>query len=272
MQSPPIEPFADAYVDPPDSPSDDVRLSALAVDIVLHPRSAMRRLAAHPGRRWLWPMVVLAAAALASTAASLPARRAFDSAVTQAEIQSQFEKSPEAFGGQTPDDVLQMTSSTPFAAVGMGFSLFGTILSVVVGIAVAAALFHALGTVLGGQQSFTQMLTIVSWAHVPFVFRDLLQFMRHATGGFDPNPSGLSGLVACVPGDASCVQSYWGPLLARVELWNVWYWFLLVVGVGVVCHVSRRKALVAVAVLVLLQVALGLVGVLTTRQLTGMFG
>jgi hypothetical protein len=271
MDPQPADAFGESPVPSSPTPS-DLRLRSLAVDIIRRPTRAMTRLAAQPGRRWVWPVVVLALLGAAATAAGMPAAQRYQSQVTLVAAERMADRNPEAMNGKSPAEVAAMSSSGQFAAIGTAVALVGALIGVLVGVAVLAAVLHFLGTALGGQQTFTQMLTIVSWAHVPLIFREALRLIYHLLGRWDPSPAGLSGLVACRPSDAECVRSYVGPLLAQIDLWNVWYWFLLVLGVAVVAHISRRKAVIGVSVVVLLQVVLGLVGVFAGRALAGLGG
>lgn len=247
-------------------------LPALLRAVVVAPAAAMRRLAARPGRWWVVPIAALALATTAATAAGLPAGQRFSTQLALAQARQMAERQPQMMGDQSPEDVAAFTSGGAFAAIGAGTALLGALLGGAIGIAVAAAALHLLGTVLGGQQTYTQMLTVVSWAHLPFVPRELLRLVYHIMGGFDPSPQGLSGLVAPDPFVRGAQASYLTPLLAQIEVWNLWYWALLVIGVAIVAHVSRRKALVGVIVLVLCQIVLGLGGVAASRSLAGMFG
>ena len=131
----------------------------------------------------------------------------------------------------------------------------------VIGVVVVAAILHMLGTILGGQQTFTEMFTVTTWARVPLVLGALAQTVQHVLGGWDPNPRGLSGLVAPDPLDPEAQRSYLEPLLAEIELWNLWYLALLVIAVWAASRVSGRKAAIAVLVYVAFRIALGSAGV-----------
>jgi hypothetical protein len=130
-----------------------------------------------------------------------------------------------------------------------------------VGLNPAAAVFHFLGTLLGGQQTFSQMLAVTAWCRVPLVFQYALRAVDGLLGHYDPNPNGLAGLVASDGLKAFARPSPLGPLLAQVSVWNLWMLVLFLIAVRIVCHVSARKALVAVAVYVALVILLGEVGV-----------
>jgi hypothetical protein len=247
-------------------------LRALVVDLCLHPRRAMTALAAHPGRRWVWPLLALVVVTACATLAGTAQSQAYSREVAMVQVQRAMKDNPEMMGDQSAEVTVGRMTSGSTGAVMTGIGVIGGVVGVVVGILVAAAVLHFVGTVLGGQQTYTQMLAVSSWAHAPFVLREILRTGAHLLGHWDPNPQGLAGLVACSPLAEDCHPSYLQPVLAQIEVWNVWYWVLLGVAVAVVCHVSWRKVVVALVVLVGLQVALGLVGVAAGRTMSGMFG
>ena len=250
-----------------EAPAERVGLWALVVDVVLRPAAAMRRIAAHPDRRWLAPLVALALVSVAHTLVSLPARQAHEREASLATIRSMAVRNPDMFGGESPEEILEQTTGGPMVAFGTVLGVVGAIVGTFVAAAVVAAVLHFLGTILGGQQTYSQMLSATSWARVPLVFQGSLRLAYAFTGGYDPNPSGLEGLVA--PASGSLAPSPLGPILAHLSIWNLWMLGLFVVAVHVVSHVSRRKALVAVGAYVLLTVLLGEVGVVVGGALLG---
>jgi hypothetical protein len=174
------------------------------------------------------------------------------------------------FGGpqlteEQMQSALDQKSSGPLAAITAAVSLVGAELGVFIAAVAGAAVLHFLGTLLGGQQTFSQMLTATSWARLPLVFQEALRLVVFLPGGFDPNPSGLEGLVAGDPLQAAMAPSPLGPVLAQVSVWNLWKLALFVVAVRAVSQVSRGKAIAAIAVYLLLVVLLGEAGVLVGR-------
>ena len=234
---------------------------ALAIDMLRRPNAAMRRLADHPGRRWVWPLGALALLRLAIVLAQSKASQAYASAATQAAMAQQ--------PGMDPEMAAQATEMAGrFGFVGVLFGAVGAVFAVLVGALIVAGVLHFVGTVLGGQQGFGQVFTVTSWARLPLIVGALLQLAYALTGGFDPCPRGLSGLV-CPDPSAPGSASYWSPLLAQIEVWNLWYLLLLGLGVQAVSRVSRRKATLAVAVVVLLTLSGGMAGTAIARFFAG---
>jgi hypothetical protein len=90
---------------------------------------------------------------------------------------------------------------------------------------------------------------VVVWAWLPYGLRGLLQTLYILLSGqLIVNP-GLSGLVRSEPsvGEAvlappSAGQTFLTTFLSRIDLFLVWNLILLVIGVAVTTHLSRRKA------------------------------
>ncbi len=147
-------------------------------------------------------------------------------------------------------------------------ALLGGLLGSLVGLLVVAAIFHFLGAVMGGQQSFTQMFTVIAWAGLPLLLGLVVKLAAALLGNVDAT-AGLSGLmVNPVTGETGLLA----PILAQIELWHLWSLALYVLAVRAVSRISVGKAVLAVAVLVGLQVALGLAGVFVGQALRGLAG
>jgi hypothetical protein len=231
----------------------------------------MRRLAAHPNRRWLAPLLVLAVLSAATAVASLPAQQRYSRIVGAAQARAMAERNPRAFeqAGMTADEAVEMSSQGAFAGVAAVLAIVGGVMGPIVGALAGAAALHFLGTVLGGQQTFGQMLTATAWGRLPFVFQGVARLLYAVAGGYDPRPDGLAGLVAPDPFTPFAVESPLGPLLAQVSVWNLWALGLFVVAVYAVSRVSYRKAVTAVVIYVALIVLLGETQVGIGRVLSG---
>ncbi len=263
-------------IDPPDEPDFDgegpeqtaerMGLVALTVDSLRRPAAAMRRLADHPGRRWIWPLLALALVRVAVIFAQSSASQAATIAATQASMANQ--------PGMDPEMAAQMSQSMQrFGMIGTVFGAVGAFVGVFIGALVVAGILHLLATVMGGQQGFTQVFTVTSWARLPLIIGGLLQLAYALTGGYDPCPRGLAGLVDCGgdPSDPTAV-SLWSPLLAQIELWNLWHLLLLGLGVQAVARLTRRKAAVAVLIVLAIIVGMGLAGTFVSRAVAGFAG
>jgi len=254
--------------DPSIEPDPDVgRMGPLALlrDVVLRPSAAMRRLDAQPGRRWWLPLTVLAVLS-ALNAAVLGPRIAV--AAMQAFQAGQLPP------GVSAEAMSAMPASGTVGMLAAVTGVIGAVFGVVVGALLAAAILHFVGTVFGGQQTFNAVLTTTSWARLPLILRSIVQLAWFGThpGAFDANMGGLSGLVADAEKPAEAAASFWAPLLARVEVWHLWYLVLLVFAVRATSKVTRGRAMLIVAVYVLLGIGAGLIGTAIGRAMSGFAG
>jgi len=235
---------------------------SLFVDMLRRPRSAMERLAADPRRRWIVPIAALALVSAVVVALYAPRVTAHAMAQASIDMASRTEGDPEM--------AASIASAQRVGGImGVVFGIIGALVGVPLGAAIGAAVLHFFGTVMGGQQSYTQVLTATSWARVPLILGGIVKIPWLVAGGFDPNLAGLAGLAPEPEGDAT--SSYLTPLLSQVELWNLWYLVLLVVAVGAACRLSRTKAIISVAAFVGLKLAFGALGVFAGNFMSGMF-
>jgi hypothetical protein len=229
-------------------------LRGLLRAIVLSPARAMRALAAEPGRRWVVPTVCWALLAVPAVFLSANATRA----AAQAEMTAQL---------QRIDDPKLAAQQEQAAEFGLGIAVVVGAVAAAVGpfvvLGILAGLFHLVGTLLGGQQTFSQMVGAVAWARWPLVFQAAARLVYAAMGGFDARPDGLAGLAE--------TTSFASAFLAEVSVWNLWSLLLLLIAVREVCRVSKGKALAAVAVFVVVKLVLGTAGVAVTRAMSSMF-
>ncbi len=231
-------------------------LAALAAGIVLRPRTALPRLAERPGRRWIWPVVILAL--VAATNGFLQARQAIRDSFEALSAGGAVSAVAVTREGGTPAAVDAPAAAMGTASmIGAVFGAVGAVVGVVAGVILAAAVLHFLGTIFGGQQGFAQMLAVVAWAHLPVIAGSLVRLAYGLGTGFGAGTPGLSGLVED--------RSLLGPVLAQVELWTLWLVALLYIGMRVVSRIPRLKAALAVGALVALWVAAGELGVLVGR-------
>lgn len=249
----------------PDPEARRIGLLALLRDIVLHPSAAMHRLDAQPGRRWWAPVTALAAVSVLNAVILAPRLAA---AARQAILSGQLPP------GVSAEAMQAMPAADTMSMLSMVTGAIGALFGVVVGTLLAAALLHFLGTVFGGQQAFNAVLTTTSWARVPLILRGLVQAIWFGLrpGDVEPNVAGLSGLVASADAVGKAATSYWAPLLARIELWNLWYLVLLVIAVRATSKVTRSRALLIVGVYVLLGIGAGLIGTALGRAMAGFTG
>lgn len=268
---------SDPFEQPPSpSPSPlDERLKPrqLLWDCIVSPGTALARVAERPGwRRWIWPLGLLTLLSLGVFALQTPARNRVSAAALEAkmaEVQAQM-GGDAVVAGQAMPAAGGIAGSMNLVAAITG--AIGIPLGILLGTLLVAGVLHFVGTVLGGQQGFGAVFTAAAWAKTPLILGAVLKLGAAAAGNFDYSPAGLSGLVAADPLAEKTSQSYLGPLLGQVELWNLWYLGLLVVLMMVVSKISRGRALAAVGLLLLLRVLSGVAGAALANMVGGLGG
>jgi hypothetical protein len=252
--------FDDA-ADAPDPEAGRLGLWTLVKDVVLHPGAAMRRLDAYPGRRWWFPLVLLAVVGVVNALILTPR-------ITAAAMQDIDLAQMQAAG------VDMATVSKAGSVAAMGAGVIGALFGVIAGTFLVAAILHFVGTVFGGQQAFNAVLTTTSWARIPLILRGLVQMAWFGTHGgeFDVNIAGLAGLVADAEKPTAGASSFLAPLLALIEVWNLWYLVLLVIAVRATSKVTRGRAILIVGVYVALAIGAGLISTALGRALAGFGG
>jgi hypothetical protein len=253
---------AESFATPPER----LGVRALCVDVVRLPGAAFRRLAEHPDRRWVFPVLALVtlSTAYAVALAINPGAQAYAHQVMMARLSA-------SSSGMSQAQMAQITQSAggTLQLVSVVGAFIGGLVATGLGLVIAAAIFHFLSTVMGGQQSYRQMFTVISWASLPLALGAAVRLVAVLAGNFDPNPAGLAGLVG---GAIGAPPGLMAPLLGQIELWNLWSLALSVLAIQAVAQITRRKALVIVVVLVALQIAIGLAGTLISRALMGLSG
>jgi len=256
-----VEVEIDEAADAPDPEAGRLGLWTLCRDVVLRPGAAMRRLDAYPGRRWWFPLVVLAVVGVVNALILTPR-------ITAAAMQNVDLGQMQAAGV----DMAAVSKAGGYAALAIG--VIGAVFGVVVGTFLVAAILHFIGTVFGGQQAFNAVLTTTSWARIPLILRGFVQLLWFGTHGreFDANMAGLAGLVADADKPTAGASSFLAPLLARIEVWNLWYLVLLVIAVRATSKVTRGRAVLIVGIYVPLAVGADLIGTALGRAIAGIGG
>ncbi len=184
------------------------------------PRELFRRIAGERQGVWLTPLLLLTAAALlrvivagfvlrgAAGAATLPP----DFEYFSPEQQTQYMQAAE------------LTSGPVFTFI---FPSISAVLGVWLGWLIVGGALHLAATLLGGRGNIRRTLSIVAWAGMPFVLRDLVRMVavlasRQALGG-----PGLSGFVAA---DAAGFALYLRTFLTAIDLYLIWHVALLALG------------------------------------------
>ena len=210
--------------------------------LLAHPRTFFAKLAGEYRANWLTPMLVLSVTALlvVLVAGYLKTRAAMMGEVQMPpdwqwwtpEMQENYMRAQQATQGPTFMYVFPLVRA--WSGLWLGWI-------------VVAGLLHLGSTLLGGRGSMQGALNIAAWSSLPFAIRDLLRLVYMLVEGHAINSPGLSGFAM----SAGFVPQ----LLARLDIFVVWYVLLLVIGFAAADGLPRGKAVVGVVVIMLLILA-----------------
>jgi hypothetical protein len=207
--------------------------------VLFQPRQAFAEMALETRASWFTPMLVLSLMVLLSVIVSgyLKSRAAMMGEILL----------PPDWQYWTPDmqdNYMQAQQATQGPAFVYIIPFVGSITGLWLGWIVLSGLMHLGSTLLGGRGSMQSALNVVAWASLPFALRDLLRILFMLSEGRAITSPGLSGFASS-PGFLS-------QILARTDIFLIWYIVLLVIGFAVMDGLPRGKALVGVAVVLLI--------------------
>jgi hypothetical protein len=145
------------------------------------------------------------------------------------------------------EDFMKAQQATQGATYVYVIPAVGALTALWLGWVIVGGLLHLGSTLLGGRGSMQSALNVAAWASLPFAIRDLLRIIFMVSEGHVIQSPGLSGFTMS-PGFLTQV-------LARVDLFWLWYLILLVIGLAIADGLPRNKAFVGVAVVLLLILA-----------------
>ena len=156
-------------------------------------------------------------------------------------------------------------TSLPFI---LGMGLASGIVGLLVGVVAEAAVLYFGALVAGGEVDFGPVFTMSTWTRLPLAIGFLVQagFMLIAQRTIQA--PGLSALVAT--GDLmNDAQDPLFMLLRKVGPFWLWHLFLVVVGLAVAAHFSRKKSLVLTLVYAALSLAVAVIPVIPSLLFGG---
>lgn len=203
------------------------------------PRRAFGEMAAESRATWLTPMLVLSITAILVVVVAGYLK-------TRAAMMGEVQLPPDwqYWSPDMQENYMQAQQATQGATFVYIIPLVGAFTALWVGWILVAGLFHLGSTLLGGRGSMQGALNIVAWASLPFAIRDLLRMVFMLSAGHAITSPGLSGFAASA--------GFLSQLLARLDVFMIWYIVLLVIGFAIADGLSRGKAVLGVVVVMLL--------------------
>lgn len=252
----------------------------LLLGILIRPRVTLAAIRENGRRTWLIMAVIAIILVMLPAIVSGP--------ITARQSAEAFQQAQAQFGNEGGSGVITsgapeggevvMTEAPAFISSPIfttAIPAIGGVFGLVIGWLLWGGALHLLGSMVGGRNTFGQMLQTVVWAWTPFGIRNIVQTVYIAvTGELIAHP-GLSGFVAPEPPPEGVLftppntgQLVLQSLLGRIDVYLFWNLALLLIGIMVMAQLPRRKALgillIVWAVFTLLSLAPALVGGIAT--------
>jgi len=243
---------------------------ALLLGIWFRPLRSLLAVAERGGWLWLPPLLLAVVLLIARVLIGAPLESEARMAQMRAQMEAQraeMMKNLPPGAPQPPEEAFEVPE-LPRALI-VGPQLVGGLLGLIFGWLVRAGLLHVACLALGGQQRFGQLFNTTAWASFPLILRDGVQAAYMALTREVIKGPGLSGLLPPPEDPFAPNRNPLAPLLARVDLYNLWYVILLGMAIAVSACLSRGKATLVTVGYILLALGASVVPTLVMRAFTG---
>jgi len=233
---------------PPETKSRSGSIFGWLAGILVRPRTTLVKADQRGGASWWLPLLLSLVMVVLPLAVGAPilAREARE-AVTASQEQMAEQRGMEISAEQ--QEQIESIAANPLIIV--GFPAVAAVFGQIVGWLFWAGALYLAGIALGGRSPFGSMFRVVAWASVPLTLRGVIQTIYILLTGETIANQGLSGFA----GESVVLNA----LLSRIDVFLIWRLIVLVIGVGVVTHLSRRKSVLVTLGVWALFTAVGLV-------------
>ena len=226
--------------------------------VLIRPARAMAEIAREDRAVWHLPLLLLTALTIMFALIAGPLR--------MAAAQNALAEPPESFQWMSPEQqeqYLQAQQSMNSPVTTTLFPTIGAVIGVWVGWFVLASILHLVSTMLGSRSNSTTAYNLVAWASLTLAVRLIVQMIAMLSTKHLIDSPGISGFVAS---DAAGILLYWKSMLRQVDIYWIWQFVLLWLGVSAASGVIRRKAFSVVLISMLLVLLLsGLPGFIAAQ-------
>jgi len=211
--------------------------------VLFQPRRAFARVVEMDTAVWHTPILILILTGLVRTLVDggLKAAAAASGQITlpqgweyyTPEQQAQFQQAMTATSG--PVFTYLLPAVIAVVGIYLGWLLLGWLL-------------HLGLTLLGGRLSSQQVLNVTAWSLLPFALRDVVRTVAMWNNGQTLTSLGLSGFA---PAGEGTMMLYVAALLTFVDIYLLWHWLLLGIGLNAGANLSKLKTWTAVLLTVI---------------------
>lgn len=217
---------------------------------------------------WLAPVLIIMIALIIVTAVSAPFMSELSRQQAEQQMEAQMASVPEDQAEQVRRSLDTFTSPLFLAATGVALAVLGLILTWLFR---GAVLFFA-SYLLGTENRYLQMFTLVLWTWLPFALRDLVKAVYVLLNGELVLHQGLSFLVASSEQTQNAGNLLYG-VLGQIDVFLIWHLLLVGIGIAVSTRSTTAKTAVATvsywAVTAIVGLAPTLLGMLVTPSVAG---
>jgi hypothetical protein len=217
---------------------------------------------------WLAPALIILVTLIIVTVVSAPFLSEMSRQQAEVGMQAQMGSLSGEQAEQVRGTLDTFTSPLFVALTGIALAALGLILTWLF----RGAVLFFIGYLLGTDNRYIQMVTLVLWAWLPFALRDLVQAIYVFLNGQLVLHRGLSFLVASGNQAQHAGNLLYG-LLAQIDVFLVWHLLLVGIGIAVSTRSTTTKTALATfsywAVTALIGLAPTLLGALITPSLAG---
>ena len=223
---------------------------SLLLSIIDKPRQAFEVAVAYPRWKWVLPMLFSIIATVAVVWITVPHSVEIAHEATIQQLQQSGMSQSEI------DSTLEQTArfQTP-GFLGLVGSVTGVLFLGIVWLAMAG-LFYFISLVIGTDElNFPSVFNVVAWASIPLTVQQLVQGTLIGITGKFPFYTGLAALQA----SGDIMRDSKNPLIALLsfaDIFWLWHFVLLVVGIGVATKFSRTKSILVALIYSVLSIGL----------------
>jgi hypothetical protein len=197
---------------------------------------------------WLTPMLILTVTTLIRVLVA--------GSITQAAAQSGQVSLPPDFQYYSPQDqaqFMQAAQATQGPVFVYVFPAVTALLGVWVGWLLVGGLLHLVLTLLGGRGDTSTAMNLVAWASLPIAVRDVVRILSMLSTHQLIQNTGLRGFAPAGDGNLAL---FLASILALIDIYLIWHFLLLVIGVRSGDGFTRGKSIGGVLLTLLLVISL----------------
>lgn len=220
----------------------------LVPQVLFNPARAFTQLKELPNATWQTPMVLLTITAIMRVIAA--------GVVLSARANTGQVTLPPDFQWYSPEQqarMMEMLAARNGPMFNYVFPAISALFGLWIGWLILGGILHLVQTLLGGRSSTGTTMNIVAWATLPFVIRDLVQFIYLLITRQPIGAEGLSGLLPVAQGTASLLLFN---LVKLIDIYLIWKIILMCIGINQEEGIKVGKGIVSVLISVIIMMFL----------------